>query len=111
MAKQTIIELVDDLDGGKANQTVRFGLDGVEYEVDLSDKNAGKLRELLGTYVATGTRVGSQRSAGHRAPRTVNRRDEAQRIRAWANANGHNVSARGRISPDVVAAYREAVKS
>ena len=65
MAKQTITKLIDDLDGGEAHETVEFGLDGYSYEIDLSSKNAGKLRHALATYVDHGTRV-SGRSAGGR---------------------------------------------
>ena len=52
MAKQIIHKLVDDLDGGDADETVKFALDGIQYEIDLSKKNADKLRELFAPYVA-----------------------------------------------------------
>lgn len=57
MAKETITRLIDDLDKSDADETVRFGLDGVEYEIDLSAKNAAKLRQLLEPYVTHGTRL------------------------------------------------------
>ena len=58
MAKQVITLLTDDLDGGEADRTVEFGLDGVNYTIDLSEKNAGKLRKALDPYLSVATRVG-----------------------------------------------------
>ena len=57
MAKQIIHKLVDDLDGGDADETVKFALDGIQYEIDLSEKNAAKLRELFDAYVGAGSKV------------------------------------------------------
>ncbi len=57
MAKQIIHKLVDDLDGGDADETVKFALDGIQYEIDLSDKNAAKLRDVFAQYVASGSKV------------------------------------------------------
>ena len=58
MAKQIIHKLVDDLDGGDADETVKFALDGIQYEIDLSKKNADKLRELIAPYVGAGSKMG-----------------------------------------------------
>ena len=44
MAQKVTVELEDDLDGGPADETVRFGVDGSEYEIDLSTKNAAAFR-------------------------------------------------------------------
>ncbi|HVV20799.1 MAG TPA: Lsr2 family protein [Pseudonocardiaceae bacterium] len=57
MASKTVVELFDDLDGGRANETVGFALDGVEYEIDLSSANAARLRDMLADYIAHGHRV------------------------------------------------------
>ena len=102
MAKQVITLLTDDLDGGEADRTVEFGLDGVNYTIDLSEKNAGKLRKALDPYLNVATRVG--RSGGTRgraaraAPSTGRAsRDQNQAIREWASKNGYEVSERGRI--------------
>jgi nucleoid-associated protein Lsr2 len=110
MAKQVITLLTDDLDGGEADRTVEFGLDGVNYTIDLSEKNAGKLRKALDPFLNSATRVGRSpvaspirrngASAGGRASR-----DENQAIREWANKNGHPVSERGRIPSHIVEAY------
>lgn len=108
MAKQVITLLTDDLDGGEADRTVEFGLDGVNYTIDLSEKNAGKLRKALDPYLNVATRVG--RSADSRARRgavSTGRasRDQNQAIREWASKNGYEVSERGRIPSSIVEAY------
>jgi hypothetical protein len=111
MAKQVITLLTDDLDGGEADRTVEFGLDGVNYTIDLSEKNAGKLRKALDPYLSVATRVGRSggdgRTARRSAPVTGGRssRDQNQAIREWANKNGYEVSERGRIPSSIVEAY------
>jgi hypothetical protein len=111
MAKQVITLLTDDLDGGEADRTVEFGLDGVNYTIDLSEKNAGKLRKALDAYLAVATRVGrsggESRAARRTAPAVGGRssRDQNQAIREWANKNGYEVSERGRIPSSIVEAY------
>ncbi|GLY04651.1 MULTISPECIES: Lsr2 family protein [Actinoplanes] len=111
MAKQIITLLTDDLDGGEADRTVEFGLDGVNYTIDLSEKNAGKLRKALEPYLTAATRLGRSggvpTAARRVAPVASSRssRDQNQAIREWANKNGHNVSERGRIPSNVVEAY------
>jgi Lsr2 len=114
MAKQVITLLTDDLDGGEADRTVEFGLDGVNYTIDLSEKNAGKLRKALDPYLSVATRVGrggggggDSRAARRAAPAPTGRasRDQNQAIREWAAKNGYEVSARGRIPSSVVEAY------
>ncbi len=104
MAQTVQIHLEDDLDGGPADHTVSFALDGKDYEIDLSDANAEKLREALRPYVAAGrktTRSGT-RSPGTRA--TGSNSDTAK-IRAWAKEHGHEVSDRGRIHQHIREAY------
>jgi hypothetical protein len=108
MASRTIIELTDDFDGRKADETVTFALDGVTYEIDLSAKNAAELRQALAAYIEVGRRVRGGRSAA--APRSAGRSTDYDpaAVRAWAASNKVNVSARGRISADVLARYRAA---
>jgi hypothetical protein len=113
VAKQIITRLTDDLDGSDADRTVEFGLDGVNYTIDLSEKNAGKLRKVLDPYLTAGARVGrsalDRRPArGARAPAHRNDRQKNQAIRDWAAKNGHDVSERGRIPSAVVEAYEAA---
>ena len=110
MAKQVITVLTDDLDGGDADRTVEFGLDGVNYTIDLSDKNVGKLRKALDPYLAVASRVGRAGSSARIASRsaatpTRSNRDQNQAIREWANRNGHEVSERGRIPAAIVEAF------
>jgi hypothetical protein len=115
MAKQVITLLTDDLDGSEADRTVEFGLDGISYAIDLSDKNIGKLRKVLEPYIAAGTRVGRgglDGSGGARNGRAnINargNRDQNQAIRDWAAKNGYELSGRGRIPGSVVDAFNKA---
>ena len=110
MAKQVITVLTDDLDGGDADRTVEFGLDGVNYTIDLSEKNAGKLRKVLDPYLEKAVRVGRGTAAGRitrnaAAQPSRSSRDQKQAIREWARKNGHKVSDRGRIPSSVVEAF------
>lgn len=120
MATQTIVTLVDDLDGSEASESVSFALDGASYEIDLSDSNADKLRDALAGYVASARRVdGSRRGPGRppkaakaakvsRGARTAPDREQTAAIREWARSNGHEVSERGRLSASVLAAFEAA---
>lgn len=111
MAQRVEVILVDDLDGGSASETVTFALDGVSYEIDLSEKNAKALRDDLAKWTGHARRAGS--SGGRRAGRRssgggAGRRTDLASVREWARANGHQVSDRGRISADIQAAYDKA---
>ena len=114
MAKKVTVTLVDDFDGeGAADETVEFGLDGVSYEIDLSNKNAAKLRNDLKAWVDAGRRVGGRRrgrSAGSGRGRAAIDREQSAAIREWARRNGHNVSTRGRIPADVIDAFHAATE-
>ncbi|QDP95206.1 Lsr2 family protein [Microlunatus elymi] len=105
MAQRVQIILEDDFDGGEADQTVAFGLDGSDYEIDLSSENAAKLRDALAPWVASARKTGGRRS--RRTPRTGSGPGSAE-IRAWAQENGMQVSARGRVSAEVRDAYARA---
>jgi nucleoid-associated protein Lsr2 len=108
MAQRVQVVLEDDLDGGKADETVTFGLDGTTYEIDLSKKNAAKLRDALAGYVGSGRRVSGRRGAAARGRGRGRAASDSADIRAWAKDNGYDVSERGRISAEVRAAYNEA---
>jgi hypothetical protein len=109
MAQKVTVLLVDDIDGGSADETVSFSLDGVSYEIDLSTKNAAGFRDALAQYVGTARRVGSRASAGRTAGRRRASGDNrTAQIRAWARSNGHPVNERGRISATIVEAYDKA---
>ncbi len=113
--KKTVV-VVDDVSGEdvatEPTQTVRFGLDGQRYEIDLSDENAAELREAFARYIAAGRRVGRQtRAASNARPRerttqrTTAGRGDSAIIRKWARAHGHQVSDRGPIPAKVLQAY------
>jgi hypothetical protein len=111
MAKRTIHMLVDDIDGGEADETVRFAVDGVGYEIDLSKKNATKMRNALAGYIEAGSKVGRAGAGTARAtavrgrgPATVDR-DQNRAIREWAQSKGIAVSDRGRIKQEIVDRY------
>ena len=104
MAQRVQIILEDDYDGGTAEETVTFALDGAEYEIDLSSKNANGLREALAPWMAHARKIGGRRKRGTRAAGSASTSD----IRAWALANGRTVSSRGRVSAEVREAYEKA---
>ena len=107
MVQRTQIVLEDDVDGGPADETVKFGLDGVTYEIDLSKDNAEKLRDVLASWIGHGRRTGGRKGGrGARAMRST--RSQANDIRAWARDNGYQVSGRGRVPAAIRSAYEEA---
>jgi nucleoid-associated protein Lsr2 len=111
VAQKHIVQLIDDLDQGTAAETVSFALDGSQYEIDLSAKNAAKLRDVLAVYVANARRAsrggGRSFSAGARRTGRPTRSDREQThaIREWARKNGHKVGEKGRIPATVLEAY------
>ena len=108
MAQKVTVELEDDLDGGPAVETLRFGLGGSEYEIDLSKKNASKFRRQIAPYIEHARKAGS----GHRRRpvRTASSRERSGDIRAWAKDQGISVSQRGRIPASVIEQYEAATK-
>lgn len=120
MAKQTITKILDDITGEEADETVRFSLDETAYEIDLTSEHASELRVFLSRFIDAGTRTGRVSGAGAQmrpyarqsgrvvpAPRTLRDREENQAIRDWAEKNGYEVAARGRIQQSVVDAYHQ----
>src|SRR5919198_37987 len=101
MAQRVQVVLEDDLDGGKADETVTFGLDGTTYEIDLSKKNAAKLRDALSGYVGSARRVSGRRGGAGRGRGRGRSASDSADIRAWAKENGYEVSERGRIPAEV----------
>jgi len=112
MAQRIVTELTDDTDGKPADETVTFALDGREYEIDLTTKNAAALRKAFDVYVKNGRRISGRRPRGSSgagsstsAPKgEVDTKD----VREWAGKNGYELSARGRIPAKVIEAYRAA---
>jgi len=112
MAQQTTVRFIDDLDGSDAAGTFDFAIDGRQYQIDLSDENAAKLRDALAPYVGAARKAGARGRAVRQTavadkPARSNR-DQTAAIRDRARANGHQVSDRGRISKSVMDAYQAA---
>src|SRR5215469_10348004 len=106
MATKIAVALEDDLDGGAADETVRFRIGGIEYEIDLSKKNAKRFRAGVAPFVEHARKAGR---APRRAPgRPSSARERSGEIRAWAKAAGIAISDRGRIPASVVEQYEAA---
>jgi nucleoid-associated protein Lsr2 len=112
VAQKITTLFIDDIDGGAAEGTVRFALDGTEYEIDLNAKHSEELRTALGKYVSHARKVGgaarrSGRTAG-RAARGAGSVLNTTEIRTWARENGYDIKDRGRVPADLVAKYQAA---
>ena len=108
MATRIAVALEDDLDGGPADETLRFAIGGTEYEIDLSKKNAKTFRKRLAPFIEHARKAGREQ---HRRPaRTSAARERSVGIRAWAKANGSPVSDRGRIPASVAGQYQAATR-
>jgi hypothetical protein len=108
MAQKVQVILLDDLDGGEASETVSFALDGASYEIDLSAKNAGKLRDTLAPYVSSARKSAARRGRARAAATSRTSRADTTAIRDWAREQGLKVSDRGRIPSDILAKYETA---
>jgi Lsr2 len=111
MAQRVV--LTDDLDGSEATQTISFRINGQEYEIDLSDENAQRFHQALEPYVASSRQVQRQvepvrRGRGNGRRRNGSGREDIPQVRAWAQANGYDVSERGRIKKEILDAYDQA---
>lgn len=112
MAQKVLVELVDDLDGTSSDDisTVSFALDGVTYEIDLTEKNATLLRERLADFLGAARRTGGRAKRGN-GPTTVGvtgagrSREQNEAIRDWARNNNWEIADRGRIPSDVIDAF------
>ena len=98
MAREVQIFLKDDIDGSVADRNVTFALDGVEYEIDLS--------EALEPWTTSARRV--RKSSKRNSQRRSNDGPSTNDVRNWARAQGHEVSDRGRIPTAIMAAYEAA---
>ena len=110
MAQRLI--LIDDLDESEGAETITYTVNGQDYEIDLSEVNAQRFYDVLGPYIEKSRRVQRQAAPtprrGDRRRSSGSGRDDIPQIRAWAEANGHEVSGRGRIKKDVIDAYDQA---
>ena len=110
MARKVEVTLIDDLNGGEADETVTFGLDGTRYEIDLSAANAKKLRNSFAKFVDASRKEKAARQVGRGvarkavAPAGPNTSD----VREWAKAQGYEVSERGRVANDLIVKFQEA---
>jgi hypothetical protein len=105
VAQQTRVLYVDDIDGSEAAGTVRFGFDGVSYEIDLSKTNADQFADAVGPYVQAARRTSPARRRG---PSASSGRHDQSEVRAWAREQGLKVSDRGRIPADILKNYEAA---
>jgi len=112
MAQRTVVVRTDDFDGKELGpsegQTITVALDGVEYEIDLSEKNAQKLREDFGKWLDKARRVSGSRRGGRSSSGKATRDYEPKDVRTWATSNGIEVPARGRIPAEVIDQYKAA---
>jgi hypothetical protein len=108
MAQKIQTLFIDDIDGSDAEGTVRFSLDGTDYEIDLNADHTTELRDALALYVAHARKVGgAARRAGRGGPRKASAVDNTA-VRAWAREQGIDIKERGRVPATVVAQYRQA---
>ena len=114
MAQKVSVELVDDLDGTATRgiRTVEFSLDGVGYEIDLTEPNANRLRQVMAEYVASARRTGGRRKHSPSSPKQPARPtanpEQSRAIRDWARRNGFDLADRGRIPTNVIDAFEQA---
>jgi hypothetical protein len=110
MAQKVLVQLVDDLDGTSSDEvvTIQFGLDGAQYEIDLTPENADQLRKTYEDYVAAARRTGGRLRRGTGSANKAAGPSEAGAVREWALENGFELSGRGRIPGHVIEAYKEA---
>jgi len=99
---------IDDLDGSEADGTVRFGLDGAEYEIDLNAEHAQALREALARYVRAARRAGGGARPGRGGRRAARGGLKSTEVREWAKAQGIEVKDRGRVPAELVGRFKAA---
>jgi len=107
MAQRIQTLFIDDIDGGAADGTVRFGLDGTDYEIDLSGEHTDELRSALGKFIEHSRKVGGTARRSARGLRAAPAVDTAK-VREWAKGNGYDIKDRGRVPAELVAKYQEA---
>jgi hypothetical protein len=112
MAQKVQTLLIDDLDGGQAEDTVRFGLDGAEYEIDLSAKHAEAMRKALEPYVSAARRASGSvaRRPGRNGRRAATAGPDSIAVREWAKSQGIEVKDRGRVPAELVVKFNAATQ-
>ena len=104
MVQRVTVEMTDDIDGTEAAETIAFHVGGTAFEIDLSEKNAEKMRQVFGRYIEHARRA----TGGRRSGRLRRDRHLSAAVREWAKQQGIQVSERGRIPASVVSQYEEA---
>ena len=107
MARKQIVELLDDIDGSEASTTVHFAVDGIEYEIDLNEKNVKKFNSAMATYVGHARKVSTRRRTA--AGKASDSAFDPKAVREWAAAQGIDINARGRIPGPIAESYLAAV--
>jgi len=114
MAQNVTVMLIDDIDQSKAAETVRFGVDGTAYEIDLSARHASELRSMIGRYIRVARRIQSAPARAQQKPlsrpRTQMDREQSRRIRSWAMERGLLASPRGLIPQHVAEEYEATMR-
>jgi hypothetical protein len=108
MAQKVSVLLVDDIDGSDAHETIKFGLDGTHYEIDLNSDHAEELRGQLSRYVKAARKVTGSADRPARGGRAAANDAKNREIRNWARERHLDVNERGRIPADIVAQYEAA---
>lgn len=114
MAQRMIVELIDDLDGKDADETITFALDGVDYEIDLSGKNAAKMRDALAPFVDAARKTGGRKSKSKTKTSAMGgptSGPDPAKVREWALGQGYDVANQGRVPRRIVEAYKAAGNS
>ncbi|MET3349021.1 UNVERIFIED_ORG: hypothetical protein ABID57_000690 [Arthrobacter sp. UYEF1] len=105
MATKTYTRLLDDFDGSDADETIRFGIDGATFAIDLNSDHASELRVFLSRFTDAGRREGG---TPKRQVKATASGVDAKAVRMWALDNGFQVNTRGRIQADIVEKYEAA---
>ncbi|MFJ2112316.1 Lsr2 family protein [Streptomyces sp. NPDC087850] len=111
MAQRVVVTVLDDVDGSEAAENLKFSLDGVAYEIDLSSKNAARLRKALGPWVTAARKDKGATAAGKRGSRAIKAAGgpATSEIREWAKAHGYtDLKTRGRVPAEIRKAYEKA---
>ena len=108
MAKKVKTILIDDIDGSDAAETITFGLDNVNYEIDLNEAHAKELRDSLARWIKSGRKVSGRRRRGAAQAVNSEARELNRRVRAWADEKGIPVNDRGRVPQKLIDQYRAA---
>jgi hypothetical protein len=111
MAQKIQTLFIDDIDGGEAEGTVRFGLDGTEYEIDLNSKHSEELHAALANYVAHARKAGGSARRAARGRRAAAQTVDTGKVREWAKDNGYDIKERGRVPAEILDKYQAATKA